>query len=122
MVAYTTGIVIAPMRAQNPLMPTYGTYSLAHSLWTKESTYIVHGIAISNRVKSEISLESNHISSESIHHLRQRRVNIKVIFPSNILSCKSPEVDLIKDDLIRFRDLVESDNTGDDGQCESCGP
>jgi hypothetical protein len=122
MVAYTTGIVIAPIRAQNPRMPTYGTYSLAHSLWTKESTYIVDCVAISNRVKSEISLESNHVSSESIHHLRQRRVNIKVIFPSNILSCKSSKVNFIKDDLIRFRDLVESDNTSDNGQCKSCCP
>jgi hypothetical protein len=89
---------------------------------TKEDTHIVDGVAISNRVKSEISLEPHRISSKGIHHLRQRGVNIKVIFPSNVLSCKSPKVDFIKDDLIRFRDLVESDYTGNNGQCESSRP
>ena len=114
--------MIAPIRAQKPLMPTYGTCSSALSRQTKETTYIASRIAISDRIKSKISLESYCISSKGIHHLGQWRVDIKVIFPSNILSCKSAEMDFIKDDLIRFRDPVKPDNTGDDSQSESSSP
>jgi hypothetical protein len=123
MVAYTTGMVIAPMRAQNPLIPTYGTCASVHSTYfTSWTTHIVISIAISNRIESEIPLESNYPGSQGIHHLCQRRVNIKVVFPSNVLSCKSAKVDFVENDLIRFRDSVEADYECYDCESKSGSP
>ena len=69
---------------------------------SEAGTHIIGGIAVSNRIKSEITLESNKPTSKSIEHLGKWRMNIKVVFPPKVLSCKGPKVDFIKDDLVRL--------------------
>jgi len=59
-------------------------------------THIRIHIMIPNRIKSEISIETRHPSSQGVQQFRQRRVDVKVIFSSKVLACKGSKVDFIE--------------------------
>lgn len=47
-------------------------------------------------------------------------MNIEIILPLDVLSCKGPKVDFIEDDLVRVGNAPESDDAGNDGQGCCC--
>lgn len=47
---------------------------------SEAGTYIIRGVAIPDRIESEIPLESDKPPSKSIEHLGEWRVHIKVVF------------------------------------------
>ena len=49
-----------------------------------------------NRLKHEIAVESTHPPGESVEHLGQGRMHIKVVFTSNVLRRKSTEMHFIE--------------------------
>lgn len=85
-----------------------------------EFTYTSLCIAIANLIKPKVPIKPNKPSRQTIQHLCQRWMNIEIILPLDVLSCKGPKVDFIKDDLVRMGNAPESDDTGDDGQCGCC--
>lgn len=51
---------------------------------------------IPNRIEPEIPIKTRHPSSQGVQQLRQRRVDVKVIFSSKVLACKGSKVDFIE--------------------------
>lgn len=86
------------------------------------STHIVQRVAVSNRVESKISLEANKPSGQTVEHLCQWGMHVEVVFPSKVLASKGSKVNLVKDDLIRLRNAVESDDQCRHGQGEGHTP
>ena len=53
---------------------------------------------------------------QPIQHLCQWWMDIKVVFPPYVVSCERPEVDFIKDYLVRVRDSPETQDKGPEKQ------
>lgn len=85
-----------------------------------EFTYTSVCIAVTNLIKPKVSIKPNKPGGQTIQHLCQRWVNIEIILPLDVLSCKGPKVDFIEDDLVRVGNAPESDDAGDDGQGCCC--
>jgi hypothetical protein len=63
---------------------------------TNAPTHIRIYIMIPNRIKSEIPIETRYPSSQGVQKFRQRRMNVKVILSSEVLTCKGAKVDFVE--------------------------
>ena len=61
-----------------------------------EETYVGGDIVISNIVKAKVPIEPGEPCRERVEHLGQRRMNVKVVFPADVLSCECTKVNFIK--------------------------
>ena len=115
------------MIAQKLLIATYGTFSPnpapisplpTHLTQSKrpEWTDLIDRIIISNLLKPKISIEPNDPPRQSIQHLRQRGMNVKVVLSPDILACERAEMHLVKDDLVGMANPKEADDEGEDGE------
>lgn len=57
---------------------------------------MVLGVAVSNLLKVKRAIIPNKPTSSSEHHLSQRRVNIKVVLPSNVMRREFSEMDFVE--------------------------
>ena len=74
--------------------------------------HLVLCITVPYRFESKTPIKPHKPTRQPIQHLGQRRMNIKVIFASYIVSCKGPKVDFVEYDLAGVGDSPESE-----GEC-----
>jgi len=75
-----------------------------------QATHIIRRIIVPNLLKPEIALEAHDPPRQPIQHLRQRRMDIKVVLPPYVLPREGTEMDFVKDDLVGVAYAVETDN------------
>ena len=80
------------------------------------ATYLMLRITVSDGIKPEVPVEPYHPSRQTIEHLRQWWMDVKVIFSPDVEPRKGPEVDFIEHYLVWMLYSPEADGEGQGGE------
>jgi hypothetical protein len=75
------------------------------------------GIVVPNVSKGKNPIESKEPRCPRVQHLRQRRVDIEIVFSTDVVTGERSKVDFVENDLVGMGDSPKTDNEGE--KCEA---